>query len=46
VRSLAYLLARYEGVKLFFVAPDVVRMKDDIKVFLDTARAWRRRVRT
>ncbi|XP_024385435.1 aspartate carbamoyltransferase, chloroplastic [Physcomitrium patens] len=31
VRSLAYLLAKYEGVKIYFVAPDVVRMKDDIK---------------
>jgi len=30
-RSLAYLLTKYEDVKLFFVAPDVVRMKDDIK---------------
>lgn len=30
-RSLAYLLAKYDGVKIFFVAPDVVKMKDDIK---------------
>eukprot|EP00884_Botryococcus_braunii_P014614 jgi/Botrbrau1/23153/Bobra.0041s0005.1 len=34
VRSLAYLLSMYPGVKLYFVAPDVVRMKDDIKEFL------------
>ena len=34
VRSLAYLLAKYEGVKLHFVAPGVVRMKDDIKNYL------------
>ena len=27
VRSLAYLLAKYENVKLYFVAPDVVKMK-------------------
>lgn len=27
VRSLAYLLARYSGVKIFFVSPDVVKMK-------------------
>ncbi|MGA1195750.1 MAG: aspartate carbamoyltransferase [Candidatus Latescibacterota bacterium] len=33
-RSLAYLLAKYEGVKLYFVAPNVVRMKDDIKTHL------------
>ncbi|KAG0606789.1 hypothetical protein M758_9G167700 [Ceratodon purpureus] len=31
VRSLAYLLAKYDGVKIYFVAPDVVKMKDDIK---------------
>ena len=34
VRSLAYLLAKYEDVKLHFVAPSVVRMKDDIKDYL------------
>ncbi|KAI5063176.1 hypothetical protein GOP47_0021723 [Adiantum capillus-veneris] len=34
VRSLAYLLGKYHGVKLFFVAPDVVKMKDDIKDYL------------
>ena len=34
VRSLAYLLAKYEDVKLHFVAPGVVRMKDDIKNYL------------
>ena len=34
VRSLAYLLSMYNGVKMYFVAPDVVRMKDDIKEFL------------
>lgn len=34
VRSLAYLLSMYDGVKMYFVAPDVVRMKDDIKEFL------------
>ena len=34
VRSLCYLLAKYEGIKIYFVAPDVVRMKDDIKEYL------------
>lgn len=34
VRSLAYLLAKYQDVKIFFVAPDVVKMKDDIKEYL------------
>ncbi|KAJ1387322.1 Aspartate/ornithine carbamoyltransferase [Sesbania bispinosa] len=34
VRSLAYLLAKYKDVKIYFVAPDVVKMKDDIKDYL------------
>lgn len=34
VRSLAYLLAKYEDVKIYFVSPDVVKMKDDIKDYL------------
>ncbi|PIA36809.1 hypothetical protein AQUCO_03200051v1 [Aquilegia coerulea] len=34
VRSLAYLLSKYQNVKLYFVSPDVVRMKDDIKDYL------------
>lgn len=36
VRSLAYLLSMYSGVKIYFVAPEVVCMKDDIKEFLDS----------
>ncbi|MEO0084212.1 MAG: aspartate carbamoyltransferase [candidate division WOR-3 bacterium] len=34
VRSLAYLLTKYRDVKMYFVAPDVVRMRDDIKDYL------------
>lgn len=34
VRSLAYLLGKYSNVKLYFVAPDVVKMKEDIKEYL------------
>ncbi|KAI8552898.1 hypothetical protein RHMOL_Rhmol06G0304300 [Rhododendron molle] len=34
VRSLAYLLSKYEDVKIYFVSPEVVKMKDDIKDFL------------
>ncbi|KAL7600562.1 aspartate carbamoyltransferase, chloroplastic [Lactuca sativa] len=34
VRSLAYLLAKYNDVKIYFVSPDVVKMKDDIKEYL------------
>lgn len=33
-RSLAYLMAKYDGIQLYFVAPEVVRMKDDIKEHL------------
>lgn len=32
VRSLAYLLAKYRDVKIYFVAPDVVRMKVRLKM--------------
>lgn len=34
VRSLAYLLAKYKGTRLYFVAPEVVRMGSDIKEYL------------
>ncbi|PRW45053.1 Aspartate carbamoyltransferase chloroplastic [Chlorella sorokiniana] len=34
VRSLAYVLSMYPGVKMYFVAPDECRMKDDIKTYL------------
>ena len=34
VRSLSYLLAKYEDVTIYFVAPEIVRMKDDIKEYL------------
>lgn len=35
VRSLAYLLAKYEKVKIHFVSPDFLKMSDDIKDYLD-----------
>jgi aspartate carbamoyltransferase catalytic subunit len=42
VRSLAYLLAKFEGVELIFVAPAVCRMHDDIKAYLSRHRVpWR-----
>ncbi|KAG0466946.1 hypothetical protein HPP92_018526 [Vanilla planifolia] len=31
VRSLAYLIAKYQDVKIYFISPDIVKMKDDIK---------------
>ncbi|GJP47723.1 hypothetical protein CLOM_g6895 [Closterium sp. NIES-68] len=33
-RSLAYLLSKFSNNKIIFVAPEVVRMKDDIKDYL------------
>lgn len=35
VRSLSYLLTKFDDVKLHFVAPDVCQMEDDIKAYLD-----------
>ncbi|KAI3675782.1 hypothetical protein L1987_85375 [Smallanthus sonchifolius] len=34
VRSLAYLLAKYNDVKIYLVSPEVVKMKEDIKEYL------------
>ncbi len=35
VRSLSYLMKNYKDISLYFVAPDVFRMKEDIKGFLE-----------
>ena len=35
VRSLTYLLAKYEDIVIYFVSPSVCRMEDDIKEYLD-----------
>ncbi len=35
VRSLAYLLAKYRDIQLYFVSPPVCQMEDDIKEYLD-----------
>lgn len=35
VRSLSYLLTKYDDVKLYFVSPTVCRMESDIKEYLD-----------
>jgi aspartate carbamoyltransferase catalytic subunit len=35
VRSLAYLLAKFEDVRMSFVAPGICRIGDDIKAYLD-----------
>ena len=34
VRSLCYLLAKYDDITLYFVAPEMVRMRPDIKQYL------------
>ena len=34
-RSLAYLLAKFERVKIFFVSPPELQMKNDILQYLD-----------
>jgi len=34
VRSLCYLLAKFRNIRIYMVAPDVVRMRDDIKGYL------------
>ncbi len=34
VRSLSYLLGKYEDIKIYFVTPEIVRMKQDIKAYL------------
>ena len=35
VRSLAYLLTKFDQIQIYFVAPPVCRMDDDIKAYLD-----------
>lgn len=35
IRSLCYVLGKFENVKIYFVSPPSVRMKDDIKEYLD-----------
>lgn len=38
VRSLAYLLSKFKDIKLWFVAPPAVAMRDDLKAHLDEHR--------
>jgi aspartate carbamoyltransferase catalytic subunit len=38
VRSLAYLLTKYNDIVIYFVAPEVVRMRGDIKNYLTNHR--------
>lgn len=34
VRTLSYFLAKYDGIRIFFVSPDATKSKDDIKGYL------------
>ena len=40
VRSLAYLLGKYERVKIYFVAPPTLQMKQDILDYLNRHNVW------
>jgi aspartate carbamoyltransferase catalytic subunit len=41
VRSLCYLLAKYKNVRIYFIAPSVCKMDEDIKDYLDRIEvAW------
>lgn len=44
VRSLAYLLAKYQDVKIYFVSPNVVKMKvivaNTSHDFMNRIRCW------
>jgi len=43
-RSLVYLLAKYPGVKIYLVSPEVAKMRDDIKKHLNEHKVWFREV--
>lgn len=34
IRSLTYFLAKYTGIRIYFVSPRILKMKDDIKEYL------------
>jgi aspartate carbamoyltransferase catalytic subunit len=40
VRSLAYLLSKYRDVKIYFVAPPLLKMKEDILAHLREHNVW------
>lgn len=39
-RSLAYLLGKFSGVRIYFITPDTMRMGDDIKDYLARHNIW------
>src|SRR5579859_3931799 len=40
VRSLTYLLSKYQDIKIYFVAPTLLKMKDDILEHLRERKIW------
>ena len=40
VRSLSYLLGKYERIKIYFVAPESLQMKDDMLSHLEENNVW------
>ena len=40
VRSLTYLLSKFQGVKIYFVAPPLLKMKEDILAHLQERHVW------
>lgn len=40
VRSLAYLLSRFSGIRIYFVAPPLLKMKEDILEYLRKHHVW------
>ena len=40
VRSLSYLLSKFPDVKIYFVAPEVAKIRDDIKDYLKKQNVW------
>jgi aspartate carbamoyltransferase catalytic subunit len=40
VRSLAYLLGKFERVMLYFIAPDILQIKEDIQDYLTRHNVW------
>ncbi|MEK7664932.1 MAG: aspartate carbamoyltransferase [Patescibacteria group bacterium] len=40
VRSLSYLLGKFDGVKIYFVSPESARMREDVKDYLRRHNVW------
>jgi len=40
IRSLSYLYTKFPEVKIYFISPEVMRVKDDIKDYLKSKKVW------